>query len=223
MPKPPNFLPKPPKLDDVLGIIDKAGDAIGKGVELIDRTAGRIDQLAGRLDPLSRRAPETTPETAQEPMVGASNETTLKYQLDHIIDDLEHLETEHLPYQGRLNGEPCDCIAKAARSLRRHAVETIPIAARQGEGAQIFSAMKDWAQHLIDIGTINQVVSGRYDDEYLAQAGDASNYRKQVEAIFTKVGTNPSDCPTCGEARESIKQFIEQRKEEHTSLSARDN
>jgi len=50
------------------------------------------------------------------------------YQLDLILlDDLDHLETEHLPSKGRIAGVPCDCISKAGRSLRRHARETIPM------------------------------------------------------------------------------------------------
>jgi hypothetical protein len=225
-------MPKLPKLPDLpdpekaFSAIDKAGSVLGKGLEIIDQTAGRIDRFAVRIDPLSRyrsreiateesTAEETPAEEApaEEASAGVSNEATLKYQLDLIIDDIEHLETEHLPGQGRLNGEACDCIAKASRSLRRHAKETIPIASRQGVDATIFSGMWSWAQHLMDIGTINQVLSGNYDTEYLEQAGTASNYRKQAERMLSEIGVSTGEsCPTCEEARESIRQFIAQRK-----------
>lgn len=89
------------------------------------------------------------------------------YQLDLILDDLDHLETEHLPSKGSIAGVPCDCISKAGRSLRRHARETIPIAARQARETKVYSEVAPWAERIMEIGTVEAVASGQYDEEYL--------------------------------------------------------
>ena len=132
-----------------------------------------------------------------------SDTTTLDYQIDRLIDDLQHLETEHLPAQGRIAGKTCDCIAKAARDLRRHSLETIPIASRQGKDAKLFSELASRADHLIEIGNLEAVNSGNYDEEYLRQAGQISTYRKQVEKMR---------CGTCGEALKTLKEYMGKRK-----------
>lgn len=59
------------------------------------------------------------------------------YQLDLILDGLDHPETEHLPSKGRIARVPCDCISKADGSLRRHARETIAIVARQARETKV--------------------------------------------------------------------------------------
>jgi hypothetical protein len=74
------------------------------------------------------------------------------YQLDLILDDLDHLETEHLPSRGRIAGVPCDCISKAGRSLRHHARETIPIAARQARETKVYQAVASWAERIMGTG-----------------------------------------------------------------------
>ena len=43
----------------------------------------------------------------KETTIGVSDSQTLAYQLDRLIDDILHLETEHLPNQGRIAGLPC--------------------------------------------------------------------------------------------------------------------
>lgn len=206
-------MPTLPNLNDIPNIINKVSQGIDGASRVIDTISKGIDKIGDAMGGEEPR--EIEPAAESPPVEGASSETTLKYQLDHLIDDLEHLETEHLPLQGRLDNEPCDCIAKAARSLRRHAVETIPIATRQGKEAAIFSNIAQWAQHLIDIGTINHVVSGKYDEEYLNQAGTASNLRKIIEKMFTEAS---SDCPECDEAQESIREFIEKKRKEQAKI-----
>jgi hypothetical protein len=71
------------------------------------------------------------------------------YQLDLILDGLDHLETEHLHSKGRIAGVPCDCFSKARRSLRRHARETIPIAARQAWETKVYWAVASWAERIV--------------------------------------------------------------------------
>lgn len=146
-------------------------------------------------------------------------ETTLEahsfeYQLDILLDDLQHLETEHLPAQGRLQGLPCDCISKAARDLRRHARETIPIAAREGKVATIFSEMATEGEHLIEIGTVEAVRTGLYDAEYLKSAGIISNYRKAVEKMRQELKPKELEiCPECATLKELSRYMEWQRKQ----------
>ena len=211
LPKLPNPEQIPEFFDHITKGIDYASqlvEIVGKGIDKVADALGKEDRppAATKERSLTKTSPKTEPSTQPETSSGASNEVTLKYQLDLILDDLEHLEVEHLPGQGRLNGEICDCIAKAAISLRRHAKETVPIASRQGEDPHLFSELTGWAQHLMDIGTIDQVTTGQHDDEYLEQAGTASNYRKRVAPMFAKV------CPHCEEVREKAKRFAEKMK-----------
>lgn len=139
---------------------------------------------------------------------------SLDYQLDILLDDLQHLETEHLPAQGRLQGLPCDCIAKAARDLRRHAHETIPIAAREGKEAAIFSEMAAEGEHLIEVGTLEAVRSGLYDADYLKHAGTISNYRKAVEKMREGLSQRAQEpCPECATLKELSHYMEYQRKQ----------
>jgi hypothetical protein len=146
---------------------------------------------------------------AEETSTGVSDAQTLAYQLDRLIDDALHLETEHLPNQGRIEGLACDCIAKAARDLRRHAKETIPIAARQGHDPVVYSEAAAWAEYMIAIGSLEAVESGKHDQEYLVEAGRASNFRKEFERLHSELkgqkgqksqikGQKTEEpCPTC--------------------------
>ncbi len=144
------------------------------------------------------------------------------YQLDALLDDLQHLETEHLPAQGRLQGLPCDCIAKVARDLRRHARETIPIAAREGIDATIFSEMAAEGEHLIEIGTVETVRTGVYDAEYLKHAGTISNYRKAVESMRAELRQKGDrSCPECATLKELSRYMEYQRKQKERPESSK--
>lgn len=134
--------------------------------------------------PLATASPIATSNPASQPsaQTSVSDAQTLEYQLDRIIDDLQHLETEHLPAQGLIMGKACDCISKASRSLRFHSQETIPIATRQGKDARIFAEMAQWADHFVKIGTQDEVSTGTHTDEFLRGAGEASAFRKRVNA-----------------------------------------
>lgn len=220
----PPGLPKPPWEKLSYNPLDGLREIIHDGRKIIKDAGSDIRSLAGEIKSNSHISTATVPDTeetslpetqasVQTTTVGVSDKETLKYQLDLILDDLHHLETEHLPAQGRIAGVPCDCIAKAGRSLRRHAKETIPIAARQGEEPELFSELASWAQQLMDIGTLDKVQTGEYDAEYLKASGVASNLRKKIEPMFTSLGGD-GECDTCAQARESIKRFVEERKRE---------
>jgi len=176
--------------------------------------APTIEKEAGKSSGVNQNI-ATEPKTA--PTASTAPETTLEahsldYQLDRILDELQHLETEHLPTKGRLDGAPCDCIAKAARDLRRHARETIPIAAREGKDATIFSAIADEANYLMEIGTADAVRSGQYDAEYLKHSGVVSDFRKSVDKMLAEVKSRSSSgCPECEELRRLSRQWLERR------------
>ncbi len=141
---------------------------------------------------------------SSEPAV--TDDSTLTFQLDFLLDELLHLETDHLPRQGKIGGYPCDCIAKASRELRRHARETIPIAARAGYDSKLFADIADEADYLMEVGTLAAVRSGEYRGEYLKHAGIISNYRKQIDRLLVEnkqVGS--ADCPECRRVKELAK------------------
>lgn len=178
-------------------------EVIGKLVKHIIH----LTVFASRIPPKGEESPATKEEVSKgvSPQIGVSDSTTLDYQIDRLIDDLQHLETEHLPAKGLIANQPCDCIAKAARDLRRHALETIPIASRQGKDAKLFSELASRADHLVEIGNLEAVSSGLHDEEYLRQAGQMSSYRKQVEKM--RVG-----CEPCGEALKTLREHLEKRR-----------
>ena len=127
---------------------------------------------------------ETELEAALSPQpLSVSDSETWNYQTDLLLDDLQHLETEHLPAKGRIAGKPCDCISKAARDARRHARETIPIAARQGKDTEMLTRIETWANNLVTIGTLKATSSGVHDEQYLKEAGEASKFRKELEKL----------------------------------------
>ena len=84
-------LPKLPDPENIFSAIDKAGDVVGRGISLIDGIADKIDRLAGKMGPESKPT-ETAPQEIPEASSGASNETTLKYQLDKLRTGLRQLE-----------------------------------------------------------------------------------------------------------------------------------
>ena len=131
---------------------------------------------------------EGQPDTDSITKLGTvSNTETLVYQLDLILDDISHPETEHLLAQGKILGKPFDCIAKTGRSLHRHAIETVSIAARQKKDPVVFSRLADIGSRCMEIGTLDAVATHQYDNEYLTLAGDISTLRKQIDASLTVV------------------------------------
>jgi hypothetical protein len=214
-------LPALPNPDKALSFIDTASDLIDRGLSVIDKVSNKLDRFGLTESPLKEatKSSETTQTTttALKTAPGASSEEphTLEYQLDRLLDELQHLETEHLPAKGRLLQRACDCISKASRSLRRHARETIPIAAREGKDTSLFDSIAEEADYLMGIGTLEAVKSGKYDAEYLSHSGVISNFRKQVDKMLAEVKSGP-DCPECEELRRLSRSISERRKSQLT-------
>ena len=232
MPKLPNPIenfPRPPRLSEILKRINPVKEVIEDARAIIKSGREEISSIASALrvegkPPLESTSEEATsnrvaeaaaePTPLPKPPEIALEAHSLDYQLDTLLDDLQHLETEHLPAQGRLQGLPCDCIAKAARDLRRHARETIPIAARESKEATIFSEMAAEGDRLIEIGTVEAVRSGLYDAEYLKHAGTISNYRKAVERMRQELSPKSQEpCPECETLKELSRYMKYQRKQ----------
>ena len=202
----PEFPLKPPKLSEALkkaSPMKEVGSVLREGIQGIQGAINDIDSSIRDIDGATRPQPK-----AEEAPASITDDETLRYQTELVIDDLQHLETEHLPNQGRIAGKPCDCIAKAARDLRRHARETIPIAARQGKDPVFYRELASWADRLVQIGTLDAVSSGEYDAEYLELAGVASQLRKEAERRRQEVKPKGfrETCQECG-ALEDLKDW----------------
>jgi hypothetical protein len=209
-------LPRKPSLADK-NPLSVAGKAIQDMAAGIDDVAHDVDQALSRLGKPEAAESPLEPAEMEEALAPITNLATLAWQIEHLLDDVEHLEVDHLPGKGRINGSPCDCIAKGGRTTRRHAIETVPIAARQDVDARIFSEIAQWANHLVDIGTLDAVQSGKYDDEYLRQAGTASNYRKTLEKILAEFKkSHREQCATCPPGLD-MKKFIDRHRKERPS------
>jgi len=129
------------------------------------------------VEQLRELAPVATAETVT---VGVSNEATLAYQVDHLLDELNLIET-HLTEEGKIGGIPCDCISKAGRRIKAYAQETIPIAARQGKDAALYAEIAEWGRKMQEIGTPEEIATGEHN--LLAESGTASNLRKALSKV----------------------------------------
>lgn len=200
-----------PKFLDDLNPIRMVGKVLRGGLQSVEGALRDIDSVVADIN--REVSPERSAPPAPEDKI--SDEETLRYQLEAIVDDLQHLETEHLPAQGRIAGKVCDCISKAARDLRRHARETVPIAARQGKDTALYSQVAAWAQEMVRIGTADMVASGQFDEEYLRQAGVASTLRKAFEGLAAEVRPKGfrESCAECGPV-EDLREWLKRKKGE---------
>lgn len=200
-------LPRPPRparlpsLSSFLREINPVRQVIDDARESIRAARESIGDIAGALRVEESYEPEKL-EEKEETKVGVSDSETLQYQLDHLLDELNLIET-HFAEKGRIAGKPCDCIAKAARRIKAYAQETIPIATRQGKESEIYSQIAAWAREMQEIGTEAAVASGKYDDRYLVESGTASTFRKALQ----------TECLPCAQM-EDLKDFIERKRKE---------
>lgn len=179
-PGPPG-IPKPPRLPKLPMLRDAIEDARGTLREATDGIKDIASAL--RLRDTGRSEVTKPPITSPAPQAqGVSDKETLEYQVDHLLDELNLVET-HLSEGGRIAGKVCDCIAKAGRRIRAYATESVPIAARQGMSPQVFVEMATWGEHLMKIGTPEAVESGQHD--YPKESGTASRFRKELGKLKT--------------------------------------
>lgn len=197
-------LPKLPDPDSVLSVFDRASNTIDKGLGFIDKIENKLGQFIG---------PEKTATQQSIPTKGkgVTDQQTLVYQLEHIVAPLRQLEL-HLAEGGKIMNVPCDCIAKAAIDVAIFSEETIPIAARQGQDTKIYIELASWAKHMQSIGSEEAVKSGKYEETYRAESGNASRFRKQVQAMLSELkAASSEECVMC-EGVQTLKEHMEKRK-----------
>jgi len=217
-------LPKLPGIGEspfsVAGNFVKDGlNGIKKVTKDIDDSLSSFDSELSKIGKFGDEEPTESAESSPPDYV--TDDSTYRYQLGLLIDNATDLEAVHLPNQGRINGQSCDCIAKHARILRAHAKETIPIASRIGKDTRVYAELASLFYQLMTIGTKEAVESGKHDQEYLEYAGVVSNYRKQLEELLGQAHISYTeqckDCPTTL----NLKTFIEKRKKEASKKSTK--
>lgn len=132
---------------------------------------------------------------------GPTDAETLQYQHEHLTEELSLLET-HLSEGCQIFGKPCDCCLKAAKRIKAYAMESVPIAARQGVETAVYTNLADWAISLMPKVEKAVVEAGTYAKEYPEQSGQASLFRKELE----------KGCPSCEPKR--VSEFLQEHKGE---------
>jgi len=200
----PELLPiNPPRISEVIkgartvrGVVQDMREVIHDGRQGIRdiAMAFKIEEKGETVVTKTKRElplQETVPAAAD----GVTDAETLIYQLDHLIAELNLLET-HLTEGCRIAKKPCDCCTKAGNRVKNYADESVPIAARQGVDTALFYEMSEWATGLLPIVTKELVVSGKYTEKYRVESGTASKLRKAAEALKSQLESKVN-CPGC--------------------------
>lgn len=212
----PPGLPKRPRVKLPTNPLEPLRGIVRGGRQQVEKAGGEVRALGNDIRGLSPTGSQMhikAPVVEEKTSSGASDTTTLLYQLEHILAPLRQLEI-HLSEGCRLLGTPCDCCAKSAYDIRNFSQETIPIAARMGRETSIFSELVTWSSKIEQVGAPDKVESGKYDNLYRQESGSASKFRKQVQSMVSELKKEDDKCPGCDEMRESISQFVEKRKRE---------
>lgn len=155
-------------------------DLSGDGTSVSERGAGPAPSVLPAIT--AQNSPANSP---LEPGGGpvATESDTLQYQLRHLRDSLRQVELHLAEGCQLVPGKGCDCCLKHLSDIRSFAQETIPIAARQGQGTGLLAAIVAWARELEPVTTLEASSSGQYLEQYHAESGRASSFRKKVEAL----------------------------------------
>jgi hypothetical protein len=197
----------PSPFDGVRRVIHDARDKIQDAGAGIRTLAEDMGGLAGHVTEDKPQQIET-PETTETQAAGVSDVNTLKYQIHHLIDNLDDLEM-HLAEGCQIMGVPCDCCGKHASRTRRFAIETIPIAGRQGQDPYLFTEVATWSGHIENIGSEQNARSGKYKETYIRESGNASSFRKKLQKLQSSL--EGEECPGCEEMKDSLSEYIRER------------
>lgn len=211
-------LPDPSGLGSFFSVIDKAGGVIDKGLGLIDKVSDRLEKIGLTEEP--RRAPETpttAPESQEEPPFSQSEAITkgtacLPCCRDHLSTSSSAL-SEGIRFardKGIKDPEALRRIRIALDEL--NAMERIDLA--PDETARLKGAEKDLANWTLKGSReIRHTITAIKDVDSMEQA--AAKASAITEEFISRLWAIPEEeCETCGEARESIRQFIEKKKRE---------
>ena len=153
------FFPPP----DQNAYIEKMGYIIQKGQEQIATEQPQTPT-------------EATHSTSQVSTV--TPEETFRYQNIELGKELYKLEL-HLSQRCRIFGKPCDCCEKHTLLIGL-AEETVPIATRIGQPADVYLEIVSWLNQHGHKFNPEAVESGQYDAEYPILSGQASLFRKRI-------------------------------------------
>ena len=216
-------LPDRPDLGNVFSIIDKAGDAIETGLGIIDKVASKFDQAAEKFGPPESTAPATAPETLKETPPGQGETSTSQASVSAGTACLP-CSRDHLSVTSSALGEAVRFArekgVKDPEALRRirialdelNIMERIDLA--PDETAKLKGAEKELADWTLNQSrNLRHAITAIKDAESMEQA--AARASQITEEFMKKLFELPEEeCQTCGEIRESIRQFIERRKRE---------
>ncbi|HUU64607.1 MAG TPA: hypothetical protein VMW37_00700 [Dehalococcoidales bacterium] len=216
-------LPDRPDLGNVFSIIDKAGDAIETGLGIIDKVASKFDQAAEKFGPPESTAPATAPETLKETLADQGETSTSQASVSAGTACLP-CSRDHLSVTSSALGEAVRFArekgVKDPEALRRirialdelNIMERIDLA--PDETAKLKGAEKglaDWT--LNQSRNLRHAITAIKDVETMEKT--AARASQVTEEFMKKLFELPEEeCQTCGEIRESIRQFIERRKRE---------
>jgi len=210
-------LPKLPDPDSVFSVIDKAGGVIDKGLGLIDKVSDRLDKIGLTEEPRAPETPTTAPESQEEPpfsQIGAvaTGTACLPCCRDHLSTSSSAL-SEGIRFardKGIKDPEALRRIRIALDEL--NIMERIDLA--PDETAKLKGAEKDLANWTLKGSReIRHAITAIKDVESMEQA--AAKASAITEEFISRLWAIPEEeCETCGEARESIRQFVEKRKRE---------
>jgi len=217
-------LPERPDLGNVFSIIDKAGNAIETGLGVIDKVAGKFDQAAEKFGPPESTTLATAPETLKEAPPGQGETSTTQASVSTGTACLP-CSRDHLSVTSSALGEAVRFArekgVKDPEALRRirialdelnvmERIDLAPDAVANLKGAE--KELADWT--LRQSRDLRHAITAIKDAETMEQA--AARASAVTEEFMGRLWSIPEEeeCQTCGEIRESIRQFIEKRKRE---------
>ena len=210
-------LPKLPNPDNIFSVIDKAGSAIDKGLGLIDKVSDEFDKIGLTEEPRAPETSATAPESQEEPPLSQSEAVAkgtacLPCCRDHLSTSSSAL-SEGIRFardKGIKDPEALRRIRIALDEL--NVMERIDLA--PDETTKLKGAEKDLANWTLKGSReIRHAITTIKDVESMEQA--AAKASTITEEFISRLWAIPEEeCVTCGEARESIRQFVEKRKRE---------
>jgi len=201
-------LPKLPDPDRVFTVIDKASGIFDKGLGFIDKVSDRLDQF-GISDQIKPQA-EAPTEAITNPVAGGT--ACLPCSRDHLSVTSSAL-SEGIRFARDKGVKDPEAVRRIRIALDElNIMERIDLAPE--EITKLKGAEKELATWtLTQSRDLRHAITSIKDVSTMEQA--AVKASTVTEEFMSRLWEIPEEeCETCGEVRESIKQFIERRKRE---------
>jgi len=214
-------LPKLPDPDSVFSVIDKAGGVIDKGLGLIDKVSNRLDKIGLMEELTPPETPTTAPESQEEPPFSqneavATGTACLPCCRDHLSTSSSAL-SEGIRFARDKGVKDPEALRRIRIALDElNVMERIDLA--PDETAKLRGAEKGLANWTLKGSReIRHAITAIKDVESMEQA--AAKASAVTEEFISRLWAIPEEeCETCGEVRESIRQFVEKRKRERAGI-----